>query len=182
MVAVFTIVQKRHTKAALCHQSKAVGGDFVFGFIPRRVAMIGPRNHPAGAFKQRVIGLHGKGEAGFQQHTAIVPIKVGLELDTGRIGPKPQVLHDGAGPKVAGDAQGRAVRAGFGDFDAVSGYFAARGGVVFFNIPSVKIARLVDIGPDLVATPRQTFPPCALVDHAGQGAIWQKRDFDEGVF
>ena len=124
------------------------------------------------AFEGGGVGADGERKARLQEDAPLVPVDVGLEFEAGRVGPEAAGLHDRAVAEAAGDADGGAVRAASRrPRPRDGGDLLALARVVVLDVPGVPVARLVDIGPDLVAATGQRLAAGALVEDAGERAV-----------
>ncbi len=88
----------------------------------------------------------------------------------------------GAVAEAARHLQRGAVRTFLHHFDrAAREDLLTLGGIVLLDVPGVEVARLVDIGPDLVAAPVKAFPTGALVVDAAERPIRSDLDTQEPV-
>ena len=99
-----------------------------------------------------------------------------------RARPQPHVLDDAAVAERAHEAHGGAVRAALDDLGRLGrGQLGALLGVPRVDVPRVPLARLVDVGPQLVAATGEHLAAGALVDHARERAVGGEVDPDELV-
>src|SRR5690606_25756787 len=116
------------------------------------------------------------------QHHALVPVDVRLDLDAARLGHEAIGLDERRVVPSACDADGNAQRALLDQLDAVdAGDLLADHFVGLVDVPRVPGAGLVHVRPELVAAILQRLAVDALVEDAVEGAVLADLDADERI-
>ena len=173
VVAVLAVVEQRHAVARLGEVGEAVGGDLEAGDVPggvavrraadRRRARIrrwrrrrGPRagSAPSAGCGARASRCRWRCRAGRSWPRA------------GRSG-RSRCRGSGGSTRIAARCGPRSTTS----IDARRSSSSPWRGVVLLDVPGVPVARLVDVGPDLVAAVGERLAAGALVEDAGERAV-----------
>src|SRR5207245_1491090 len=149
--------------AGLREVGEAVAGDLEARLVPRGVAVRRPLDDTERGLERGAGRADREREARLGQPAAIVPVEARVEVDPRRAGPQADVLDDARVAERALDADRRPVRPVLHELHRAAGELDALVGVGRVELPGVPLARLVDVGPDLVAAPVEYLAPRPLV-------------------